>query len=90
MGSDIRAHTFEGGVAVTPSDTATIGPFAALYVGSISGGSAVKVTDLKGNKTTYSGLVAGTYLRVQGTRVWATGTTASGIVMLFATPIGGS
>ena len=84
--SDIRATAFEGGIAVTPSDTAIIGPFASLYVG-VAG--TVTITDVRGNKTSYSGVTAGSRLPVQGTRVWAPGTTASNIVMMQANPIGG-
>lgn len=86
--SDIKAVTYEGGVAVTPSDTANdpAGPFAALYIG---GAGSATVVDAKGNATTYSGLLAGTILPLQCVRVKATGLTATGVVGLRALPIGG-
>jgi hypothetical protein len=83
--SNILACSFEGGIAVTPSDTAIVGPFAALFVGT---GGTVTITDAKGHKTQYA-LATSSYLYVQSSRVWATGTSASGIVGLFANPIGG-
>jgi hypothetical protein len=86
--SNILATVYEGGIAITASNTANdpAGPFAALYIGGA--GTAV-VVDLRGNSTTYAGLLAGTILPVQCVRVNSTGLTASNIVGLRAAPIGG-
>ena len=87
--SDIRATTYEAGVAVTPTDNAVVGargPFAALYVG---GGGNIQVTDAKGNKTISYAVTVGTVLPVQGTIVWSTNTNATNIVALYANPLGG-
>ena len=66
-----------GIAAVVPSDTVDL-PFVtrALYV-SVAG--AVKVTMMDGSTETYPNLLAGRHpLRV--TRVWQTGTTATGMI----------
>jgi hypothetical protein len=82
--SDIRASTYESGVAVTPTDGAVIAAFAALYVG---GAGTVTLTDLRGVKTSYS-CTQGSILPVQGKIVWSTGTSATNIVRLSARPVG--
>jgi hypothetical protein len=66
-----------GAFAVTPNDTTDlIECTLSLYV-SVAG--AVKVTLFDGSIVTYANLIAGRHpLRVK--RVWATGTTATGIV----------
>jgi hypothetical protein len=71
------------GVAVTPSDTvdisSTLGPTTRIYVGTA--GNLV-VTMVSGAVLTFTGLPAGMH-NLAITRVWATGTTALGIVALY-------
>ena len=69
-------------VAVTPSDTVNLvqGITRGLYVGA-SGN--VKVIDAVGTTVTLNGLVAGVFHPVRVKRVFATDTTATGIVALY-------
>lgn len=71
-----------GGVAVTPSDTVAVvgGPFRALYVGATGN---VAVLMLSGVVLTYVAVPTGSILPVSGSRVNATGTTATSIVALW-------
>jgi hypothetical protein len=66
--------------AVTPSNTVGFGPARALYIG-VTGN--VAVVDLDGNAVTYVGVTGGSILPIQCTRVNATGTTATNIVVMF-------
>lgn len=76
-------------VAVTPSDTTLIpnpgGPDrnnagCVLYVGT---GGDVKVTTASGDETTFVNIQDGTFVPVQVTQVFSTGTTADNIVALW-------
>lgn len=63
--------------AVTPSDSADLAePSMSLYIG---GAGALKVTLISGDTVTYAAIAAGRH-PLRATRVWATGTTATGIV----------
>ena len=64
--------------AVTPSDTTADpnGPFTELVVG---GAGAVKLTTV-GGSTVVITAVAGQRIQLQVSRVWSTGTLATGIV----------
>jgi hypothetical protein len=66
-----------GGAAVTPSDSTDLPEISlALYIGTAG---TLKVTMLDGSVVTYASVAAGRHpLRVK--RVWATGTSATGIV----------
>ena len=64
--------------AVTPNDAVNLTNFTrGLYVGATGD---VKVTTLNGNAVTMVGLAAGVWHPIRVSRVWATGTTATGIV----------
>lgn len=67
-------------VAVTPSDTGALGDCRALWVGV---GGNLRITTFGGQDVTFTGVQAGTLLPVAATRVWATNTTASGIVAVW-------
>ena len=68
-------------LAVTPSDTVNLqGTTRGLYIGS--DGNVVCINE-SGNAVTFVGLIAGTILPVQTTRVNATNTTSTNIVALF-------
>ena len=70
-------------VLVTPSDSDDLPgglAKAGLYIG---GAGNVRVTMASGADVTFSGVPAGTVLRVAVRRVWATGTTATDIVALY-------
>ena len=76
---------------VTPSDTADI-PYVGggtgewpcvLYVGSISGGTRLKVRTAGGDDVTFTGIVAGSSIPVQVIRVFASGTDVSDIIALW-------
>lgn len=64
---------------VIPSDTIDLPvPCRGLWVG---GQGALKVTSLAGNIVTLTGAIG--ILPIRVTRVWATGTSATGIVALW-------
>lgn len=72
-----------GAFSITTSDTVNLQNPAIVFVGSIAGGTAVKVTTANGDVVTFSGLVAGTVIPVQVLQVWATGTTASSLIGIY-------
>lgn len=86
MSSDIRSVTYDTGIAVTASDTANdpSGPFVGFYVGSVSGGTTVKVTTVRGDTLTLAGVQAGLVYPIGIRRVWSSTTTASSIIGLKA------
>lgn len=75
---------------VTPSDTVNIPNIAAengrgnngcvLYVGSTGN---LKVLTAGGDEILFSGILSGSFLPVQVLRVYATGTTATGVIALW-------
>jgi hypothetical protein len=81
--SDVGAVTYDDGVAVTPSDTVADpnGPFAAFATGT---GGNIKVQTAKGNALVLSSCAAGIIMPMLITRVWSTGTAATGVVGLKA------
>mgnify|MGYP000367202920 CR=1 FL=1 len=78
----------ERAAAVTPSNTADI-----PYVGGgdinwpcvlfIGGAGNLRVLTAGGDDVTFTGVLAGSFLPVQVTRVYSTGTTATNIVALW-------
>lgn len=75
---------FPGGAkAVTPNDSTNLTYPSVIYVGSVAGGAAVKVTTAQGDVVTFSGLPAGFVIPVQVIRVWSTGTTASSLLAIY-------
>jgi hypothetical protein len=64
--------------AITPSDTADSVNYRAVYVG---GAGNLKVTTKTGTDTTLA-VIAGQVIPIAVTRVFSTGTTATGIVGL--------
>lgn len=67
-------------IAVAPSDSVNLPQSAmALWVG---GAGNISLITAGGDTVLISGIVAGTYLNIQTSRVRATGTTASLIVAL--------
>jgi len=74
-------------VSVTPSDTVDIPGTdtrgVCIYIGSIAGGTDIKVIMESGNPVTFKGLSAGSFLPILVTRVLATGTTATEILALY-------
>lgn len=73
----VLASPITAAFAITPSDSADLAEMTLnLYVGTAG---AAKLTMFDGSVVTYANLAAGRHpLRVK--RVWATGTTATGIV----------
>lgn len=69
---------YSSGKVVTPSD-ATLLNFKTLYVG---GTGTVTLIDETGASVLFSGVPSGSYLWIKGTKVMATGTTATLIVAL--------
>tara|TARA_A100001391_G_scaffold198002_1_gene179070 strand:- start:114 stop:395 length:282 start_codon:yes stop_codon:yes gene_type:complete len=74
-------------VDITPDDSANIPNTTergcCIYVGDTSGGSAIKVTMESGNDITFEGVAAGSFLPILVTKVFSTGTTASGLIALY-------
>lgn len=68
--------------AVTPSNTTVFAqPTRSLYIGG-AGNITVDMVD-GGASVTFVGLLAGSILPVQVTRVYSTGTTATNILALY-------
>lgn len=77
MSTESRPAT--GGAAVTPSDSADITETRGLYIGTAGN---LKVTFADGTTATLTSVANGVIpLKVK--RVWATGTTATGITALY-------
>lgn len=70
--------------AITPHDTTNFGrKTRAVYVGSIAGGATIIAVNPAGTAVTFAGVVAGSILPIQVTRINNTGTTASSLVGLY-------
>jgi len=73
-----------GAYAITPSDTANIplpnGHSCVVYVGT---GGNIQVTTSNGDTATFTNLNSGSILPVQVTKVWATSTTALGLIGIY-------
>lgn len=68
-------------VAVTPSDSADLAEVPrGIYLGA---SGDVKMTDQAGNTLVFTAMSAGIEHAVQPTRIWSTGTTATGIRALY-------
>lgn len=70
--------TYEGAVAVTPSNTTTI-VGKAIYVG---GAGNVAVTTVAGNVVTFTAPPVGTVIPISFTKIMATNTTATLLIAL--------
>lgn len=79
MGQNRETHGFIGGQAITTSDGTDI-PGGAVRGFVVGVAGDVKVTMVNGDVVTWPALVAGIPHAIQCTRIWATGTTATGIV----------
>ncbi len=81
----ILSITYDGGVAVTASDGTNdpAGPFAGFHTGS---GGTIKVSPLQGSALTLTNVPAGVIYSLAIQRVWSTGTTATGVIGLYAPP----
>lgn len=67
--------------AVTPNDTTVFaGPTRGIYVGG-AGNLTVDMAD--GGSVTFVGVLAGSLLPIQVTKVYASGTSATSIVALY-------
>ena len=72
------AHTAN---AVTKSDSTTFNPTRGVYVG---GAGNIKVDmAYSGTAITFTGVLAGSVLPIQVTRIYSTGTTATDMVALY-------
>lgn len=71
----------ENAVGVTPDDaTDLIGSPRAIYVG---GAGSLKVTLLGGSVVILAAVNEGVIYPIRVKRVWSTGTTATGLIVLF-------
>jgi hypothetical protein len=87
--SSILAITYDGGAAVTASDTTAdpAGPFAGIFTGA---GGTIKLTTVKGQTLTFVSLPAGVILPVATQRVWSSTTNATSVLGLVAMPYKGT
>lgn len=78
MGEYIRGYN---AFALAQSDTVADinGPFDAIFTGS---GGNIKITNMAGQSVVLAGAAPGVVLPVNATRVWSTGTVATGVVGL--------
>ena len=82
--SNILSRIYDGGAAVTKSDTVNDGPWASLWIGGAGSGN-LKVTMLNGDVVAFAGVPVG-FFWISVLRVWSTGTDVTGIVGLKAAP----
>ena len=71
--------------AVTPHDTNELTAVTdGIYIGTVTGvAGTLKVTTVGGNAVTFTGLLAGSTIKVAAKIIWATGTDATNIVALW-------
>jgi len=67
--------------AVVPADGSDLPRSGRLFVG---GAGAVKVTTISGTDVTFTGVIAGSVLPVRVKKVFATGTTATNMVVMYS------
>ena len=80
MGSFSNRHSATGGVRITASDSATFSPTRAINV-EVSGLVYVDFQDGSSNVPIY--VAAGIAFPAVVTRIYSTGTTATGITVLY-------
>ena len=68
------------GAAVTPNDSTDLTNEGTLYIG---GAGDLKVDTLGGSTLTFVGLAAGSFFPIPVKRVYATGTDATDIIVLY-------
>lgn len=75
--------SYVNAVAITPNDTAVIGPFSAfMFVGAV-GATGLKVRTIGGQDIAFGATIAAnTIYPIKIDRVYATGTSAAGIIGL--------
>lgn len=89
MSSNIAASVYDGAFAVTPSNTVNDanGPFAALWLGTVTTGQTLSFVDASGNTTAATFGTTGSFLfPVRCIRVNVTGTTVTNVLGLKAIP----
>ena len=80
--TDVESQA-RGAVAITPSDTVDLAPYAkALYIGVAGNVKVIPLTNADDAAVTFYNHPVG-YMPVQVRRVYATGTTATNIVGLY-------
>lgn len=72
--------TYTSALAATPSDTTVLVPTAGLYVGGAGNLTVVMAGD--GGTVLFTAVPAGSFLPVSVTKIKATGTAATAIVIL--------
>jgi len=69
--------------AVTPSDTELLTNSGILFIGSVGGGTALKVVTKGGQTITFTVVAVGLFEGLEVQQVFATGTTASAIHVFY-------
>lgn len=66
---------------ITGNDTVALTrTTSAIYIG---GGGNINVQFQSGNSAIFTGLAIGTFLKVNATKIWQTGTTANNLIALY-------
>jgi hypothetical protein len=79
----LRQNNFEHAEAVDISSTNHTCKYnSAIYVGTSSSTSVIKVTTIGGEDVVFTGVISGTILPVICTKVWKTGTDTTNMVAL--------
>lgn len=75
-----RNDVAQQGELVTPDDNGFLSETFGIYIG---GAGNLKVDMMRGGTITFVGLVAGSVLPIQVSRIYSTGTTATNLIALY-------
>jgi hypothetical protein len=81
LSADATVSAHRASAITTSNSTVFVQPTRALYIGG-SGDITVDMAD-GGSSVLFVGVLSGTILPIQVTRIYATGTTATSIVALY-------
>lgn len=70
----------EDAIAITPNDSTTFNPTSAFYIG-VDGD--VTVETISGSTVTFTGVIGGSIIPLRIVKVFATNTTADGIIAMY-------
>lgn len=77
----ISTYPIRNAASVTPNDSTDLTHVSrAIYVG---GAGDMQLTTAGGDTVTLIGLLVGTYMPIEASRIWSTSTTATNIVALW-------
>ncbi len=79
----MAVENYNNAAAVTPSNTDLLPNSGMLYIGSVSGGTALKVVTKGGQTVTFTVVAVGLFEGLEVEQVFDTGTTASAIHVFY-------